>query len=84
MRRIRISTWALAAVFVAALVLYILVKPSSASIIGNSPHPASHSQSRAPAPGIPLPGIVPSGSPRPSQSGPPPSGPPPSGPPSSG
>ena len=34
MRRIRISTWVLTAIFVAALVAYVLVKPSSASTVG--------------------------------------------------
>lgn len=42
MRRIRISTWVLTAIFLAALVAYLLVKPSSASIIGPAagPEPA--------------------------------------------
>jgi hypothetical protein len=64
MGRPRISTWVLAAVFLAALVAYILVKPSSASIIGPSPHHASHART-TPTPGLPLPGAGSTGSPRP-------------------
>lgn len=62
MRRLRVSTWVLAAIFVAALVAYILVKPSSASIIGTPPQPKSHTRPAAPAPGLPLPGIGSTGS----------------------
>jgi hypothetical protein len=64
MRRIRISTWVLAVVFVAALIVYILVKPSSAaSTCTQRSQPAAPTTS-APA----LPG-VPTGSPPPSPSG---------------
>jgi hypothetical protein len=69
MRRLRISTWVLAAIFVAALFAYILVKPSSASIIGTPPHPKAHTQPVAPVPGLPLPGTGSSGSPSPSPAG---------------
>jgi hypothetical protein len=75
MRRLRISTWVLAAIFVVALVVYILVKPSSASIIGTPPRPASHTPPAShtrPAtqvPGLPLPGTGTTGSPSPSPSG---------------
>jgi hypothetical protein len=67
MRRLRISTWVLAAIFVAALVAYILVKPSSASIIGPSPHHASHART-TPTPGLPIPGAGSTGSPSPTPS----------------
>jgi len=64
MRRIRISTWVLAAIFVAALALYVLLKPSSAS---NTCQPQPDQQAKqTTAPGVP--GVA-SGSPQPSPSG---------------
>lgn len=62
MRRIRISTWVLTAIFLAALVAYLLVKPSSASIIGRH-HPVLGKQahSTSPARGT-LPGVLPGAS----------------------
>jgi hypothetical protein len=74
MRRLRISTWVLAAIFVAALIAYILVKPSSASIIGTPPRPRAHTQPATPVPGLPLPGTGSGGSPSPSPVGSPSAG----------
>jgi hypothetical protein len=56
MRRVRISTWVLTVVFLAALVAYLLVRPSSASIIHNPLGPARNAHSTSPAPLPPLPG----------------------------
>ncbi len=69
MRRLRISTWVLAAIFVAALVAYILVKPSAASIIGTPPHTKAPTQPATPVPGPQLPGTGQGGSQGPSPSG---------------
>jgi len=63
MRRIRISTWVLTVIFLAALVAYLLVKPSSASII--SGHHAAHgtqAHSASPARATQLPGVLPGAS----------------------
>jgi hypothetical protein len=62
MRRIRISTWLLTAIFLAALVAYLLVKPSSASIIGGH-NAARGKQAHATSPvrGT-LPGVLPGAS----------------------
>ncbi|MDR2985644.1 MAG: hypothetical protein LBV34_12475, partial [Nocardiopsaceae bacterium] len=62
MRRIRISTWVLIAIFLAALVAYIFINPSSSS----TSTPASCAQRPSiRLPGLPLPGASPSCSPRP-------------------
>jgi hypothetical protein len=66
MRRIRISTWVLAAIFVAALVVHILVKPSSAANQCAEQHSSQHAQPATPAPAIP--GVA-AGSPDPSPRG---------------
>jgi hypothetical protein len=73
MRRLRISTWLLAAIFLAALALFILFRPPPAS---SGPPGKSGSSSRptTTVPGMPFPGVVPSSSPQPSQSGSPTSG----------
>jgi hypothetical protein len=64
MRRIRISTWVLTAIFLVALVAYLLVKPSSAAIIGgHRPAHGKHAHATSPAPATPLPGVIPSASP---------------------
>jgi hypothetical protein len=63
MRRIRISTWVLAAIFVAALVVHILIKPSSTSNQCPAQHSSQHAQPATPAPTIP--GVA-AGSPDPS------------------
>ncbi len=58
MRRVRLSTVILTIIFLAALVAYLLVKPTSAAGRGR-PHPVSptaSSGSVAPLPGVPLPG----------------------------
>jgi len=59
MRRIRISTWVLTAIFVAALVAYLLVKPSSASITGPQQHANHPTHSTSPASGPLVPGMNP-------------------------
>jgi hypothetical protein len=66
MRRIRLSTWVLTAIFLAALVAYVLVKPSSASIVGRvgpEQPPSQHTRSTSPARGTILPGVIPRTSP---------------------
>lgn len=63
MRRIRISTWVLTAIFLIALAAYLLVKPSSASIIGgHEPVRGTRVHSTSPGRGTPLPGVFPSAS----------------------
>lgn len=64
MRHVRTSTWVLTAVFLAALITWLLVKPSSGSTIHHAPAPRQHATTRAPAPGVP--GIVPTPSRTPS------------------
>jgi hypothetical protein len=63
MRRIRISTWVLTAIFVVALVAYLLVKPSSSSSVGGYQlvH-GKHAHATSPACGTPLPGVIPGAS----------------------
>lgn len=64
MRRIRISTWVLTAIFLAALVAYLLVKPSPPSIVGG--HQLlrdKHAHATSPVCGPPLPGVIPGASP---------------------
>jgi hypothetical protein len=58
MRRIRLSTWVLTAIFLAALVAYVLVKPSSASTVGPR-HAPQHTRSTSPARSTLLPGVIP-------------------------
>jgi hypothetical protein len=72
MRRIRISTWALTAIFLAALVAFLLVKPSSASIIGQYEVPSQPTRSTSPAPGLPVPGVIPGAGPHSSPASTPP------------
>ena len=64
MRRIRISTWLLTAIFLAALVAYVLVKPSSPPIVGGSQllH-GKHAHAASAVRGTPLPGVYPGVSP---------------------
>jgi len=64
MRPIRTSTWILTAIFLAALVTYVLVKPTSAATVSHS-RARQHSATRTSAPRTPLPG-APSASPSPS------------------
>jgi hypothetical protein len=71
MQRIRLSTWVLTAIFLAALVAYLLVKPSSAAIIGPQQAPSQHTHSTSPVRGTLLPG-VPGASPRSSAASTPP------------
>ena len=59
MHRIRLSTWALTAIFLAALIAYLLVKPSSAAVIGPQRAPSQHTRSTSPAPRTLLPGVIP-------------------------
>jgi hypothetical protein len=61
MRRIRLSTWVLTAIFLAALVAYVLVKPSPASTDGRN-QTSSPSPSTSPAKGAPA-GVIPGTSP---------------------
>ena len=64
MRRIRISTWVLTAIFLVALVAYLLVKPSSPSIVGGYlPVHGKHAHATSPVCGTPLPGVIPGASP---------------------
>ncbi len=72
MQRIRLSTWVLTAIFLAALVAYLLVKPSSAAIIGPQQAPSQRSHSTSPVRGTLLPGVIPGGSPRSSAASTPP------------
>ena len=72
MQRIRLSTWVLTAIFLAALVAYLLVKPSSAAIIGPQQAPSQHSHSTSPVRGTVLPGVIPGASPRSSAASTPP------------
>ena len=59
MRRIRISTWVLTGIFLTALVAYLLVKPSSASILSPQQAPSQHTRSTSPAHRTLLPGVLP-------------------------
>src|SRR5258708_38856843 len=59
MRRVRISTWVLTAIFLAALVAYVLVKPSSAATIAPQQAPSQPPRSTSPAPRTLLPGVIP-------------------------
>jgi hypothetical protein len=59
MRRIRVSTWVLTAIFLTALVAYLLVKPSSASILSPQQAPSQHTRSTSPAHHTVLPGVLP-------------------------
>jgi hypothetical protein len=61
MRRIRLSTWVLTAIFLAALVAYVLVKPSSESIVCSEQ--GQHTPSTSPATGTLPPGVIPRTSP---------------------
>src|SRR5258707_15791828 len=54
-----LSTWVLTAIFLAALVAYLLVKPSSAAVIGPEQAPSQRSHSTSPAPRTLLPGVIP-------------------------
>jgi hypothetical protein len=72
MQRIRLSTWVLTAIFLAALVAYLLVKPSSAAIISPQQAPGRHTQSTSPVRGTLLPGVIPGASPRSSAASTPP------------
>jgi hypothetical protein len=64
MRRIRISTWVLTAIFLAALVAYVLVKQSSPSIAGGSqPIHGKHAHAASAVRGTLLPGVNPGVSP---------------------
>jgi len=59
MRRIRLSTWVLTAIFLAALVAYVLAKPSSTSHISRWQTSSQHARSTSPAGGVFPPGVIP-------------------------
>jgi hypothetical protein len=64
MRRIRLSTWVLTAIFLAALVAYVLLKPSSEPSGCPEQSQSPYTRSTSPAGGTLLPGaaVSPSGS----------------------
>jgi hypothetical protein len=66
MRRLRISTWLLAAIFLAALALFILFRPTPASSENQPGKTGSTSPPTTTVPGMPFPGVIPSSSPDPS------------------
>jgi hypothetical protein len=64
MRRIRISTWVLTAIFLVALVAYVLLKSSSPSTVGGyQPVHGKHAHATSPVCGTSLPGVIPGASP---------------------
>jgi hypothetical protein len=72
MRRIRLSTWVLTAIFLAALVAYVLVKPSPESTGG--PEQCKHTRSTSPTRESLPPGVIPGTSPHSSSASVSPSG----------
>ena len=63
MRRIRVSTWVLTAIFLAALVAYVFLKPSSASTDGQQQRASRQTHSTSPAPSPLFPGMNPGATP---------------------